>query len=514
MAERGKPEQAWPLYEQLEQIVSEPKLKALVHNDLATLQVLRGDMEAASERFQAALALDAACESARENLDLLLTHMASSQSTPAGNGESVAAESNTEPATSIRVAILSFLFNWPSTGGGNVHTYDLARFLGKFGYEVRHIYPRYSPWEIGVVQGKLPYASEALDFHESQWNTESIQARFRRAVDEYDPDFVVITDSWNIKPHLAEAVRGYPYILRFQAMELLCPLNNVRLLPEKEGRVRQCALHQLAIREECAKCLGERGHLSGSLHQAERGLSGVGNEGYHDLLLRALEEARVVLVVNPLHEAMLAPYCHHVIVVTSGMDAARFAIAPGTTEATQPKKSTLLFAGLVQEMFKGFDILHDACSRLWVHRQDFELVATSDPPGRIDAFTRLIGWQSQEELPVHLRAADVVVVPTMAQDALGRTAVEAMAAGRPVIASRIGGLPFTVADGATGLLFKPGDAEDLAKKIAILLDDRALRERLGAAGRRRFEDHYDWDVIIQKHYRPILSHQRTVASAM
>ncbi len=94
-------------------------------------------------------------------------------------------------------------------------------------------------------------------------------------------------------------------------------------------------------------------------------------------------------------------------------------------------------------------------------------------------------------------------MPTVAQEALGRTAVEAMAAGRPVIASRLGGLPFTVIDGATGLLCEPGDADDLARKIATLLEDAGLRQRLGEAGRRRFEQHYAWPVIIEKHYRPL-----------
>ena len=51
----------------------------------------------------------------------------------------------------------------------------------------------------------------------------------------FNPDQVIITDSWNIKPLLAEAVREYPYILRLQAMECLCPLNNLRLLVEGVG---------------------------------------------------------------------------------------------------------------------------------------------------------------------------------------------------------------------------------------------------------------------------------------
>jgi hypothetical protein len=127
---------------------------------------------------------------------------------------------------------------------------------------------------------------------------------------------------------------------------------------------------------------------------------------------------------------------------------------------------------------------------------------------RADPFTRYVGWLSQEELPRQLRAADVLVMPTVAQEALGRTAVEAMAAGRPVVASRIGGLPATVLDGATGLLCEPGDPADLAAKIEALLDDDDLRERLGRAGRRRFEEHFAWDVIIERHYKPLLGPPR------
>jgi glycosyltransferase involved in cell wall biosynthesis len=165
----------------------------------------------------------------------------------------------------------------------------------------------------------------------------------------------------------------------------------------------------------------------------------------------------------------------------------------------------LCFAGLVEEWIKGFEVMHEACALLARRRQDFELVATGDPPGRVDAFTRFVGWQSREDLPRLLRAADILMMPTIAQEALGRTAVEAMGVGRPVIASRLGGLPFTVADGATGLLCEPGNAADVAAKIAMLLDDADLRERLGQAGRRRFAEHYTWDVIIERHYRPLLT---------
>ena len=107
--------------------------------------------------------------------------------------------------------------------------------------------------------------------------------------------------------------------------------------------------------------------------------------------------------------------------------------------------------------------------------------------------------------PGHYRTADICLVPTVAQDALSITSVEAMAACRPVVASRIGGLPYTVSDGLTGLLFEPGNPWDLAEKITRLLDDPGLRREMGLAGRRRFEEDFRWPDVIKRYWRPLLS---------
>ena len=93
-------------------------------------------------------------------------------------------------------------------------------------------------------------------------------------------------------------------------------------------------------------------------------------------------------------------------------------------------------------------------------------------------------------------------MPTIAQDSLSRTSVEAMASGIPVIASRIGGLPYTVTDGVTGLVFEPGDPIDLARKIARLLDDPDSPAH-GSARRKRFEDDFVWEDAIERYLRPL-----------
>ncbi|MBL8799297.1 MAG: glycosyltransferase [Planctomycetia bacterium] len=476
--------------------------QALIANDLAALAAAEGDLVAARDGLRAALEADPDCGPARANLALLEGSFQGPSAAPVNSCWSTPAATSATSSPPVKVAILSFLFNWPSTGGGIVHTVELAQSLSLAGYDVRHVHVRFPPWQIGEVRAALPFPSEALTFDETDWHAAAIQERFRSAVAAFDPDCVILTDSWNFKPLLAEAVRDWPYFLRLQALECLCPLNNVRLLPAPGGQFRQCGRHQLATPADCGGCVRDHGEFSGALHRAERELSGVGTAEYQERLRRAFAEAEAVLVVNPLAEAMVSPYARAVRVVTAGMDPARFPWPPPQPAAGA--KKIILFAGLVDEPMKGFHVVRAAAELLWRRRRDFELVATADPPGQVDPFTRFVGWRSQEDLPQLLWDCALLVMPTVAQEALGRTAVEAMAAGRPVVASRLGGLPFTVADGATGLLFEPGDADDLARKLEQLLDDEPARARLGEAGRRRFEEHYAWPVIVERHYRPLL----------
>jgi len=464
------------------------------------ISALAGDRVTARSGFEEALSSHEACHAARENLKVLTDSPA-----PGDVRATIQPAAESAAAQSVKVAILSLLFNWPSTGGGTVHTAETATFLSQAGFDVRHFYARHSDWQVGCVEEELPYPGQPIEFDASTWNAADIQGLFRTAVDEFRPDYVIITDSWNFKPVLAEAMRGYRYLLRLAAQECLCPLNNVRLLVD-DDRIRQCPHHQLVTPGTCQRCVRDRGHASGGLHQAERALSGFGTEQYMRRLRSAFAEAEAVLVVNPLIQALVSPYAGRTLVVPSGFDPQRFPrIRPeGDSPPTSRDRATLMFAGLVEEYMKGFRVLRAACELLWEKRRDFELVVTAARVGEPAPFVRCVGWLSQQELPRHLRAADVVVVPTVAQEALGRTAVEAMGAGRPVVASRLGGLPFVVSDGVTGRLFEPGNAQDLARQIEVLLDDPRMRERMGEAGRQRFEQRFDWAAVIERHYRPLL----------
>ena len=242
-AEQGSYDEARRFYTGLIDGDTEPRLKALLANDLAVLAAIEGRVDEALQGWEDAIDADETLLPARLNRDLIKAELALVRNGgPAG--EPIVAPKRTpvsdpaNPQSPVRVAILSFLFNWPSTGGGNIHTVELAKFLARAGYEVKHIHARYADWQIGRVDDALPIDSEALEFDVVSWNVPSIQAQFREAVDAFAPDNVLITDAWNMKPILAEAVREYPYLLRFQAQECLCPLNNLRLLLGGPGELR------------------------------------------------------------------------------------------------------------------------------------------------------------------------------------------------------------------------------------------------------------------------------------
>ena len=261
----------------------------------------------------------------------------------------------------------------------------------------------------------------------------------------------------------------------------------------------QCPNHQLLNSNACRRCIELNTQYSGALHRLDRVLSGVGTAEYEAVLRRTLKTAAGVLVLNPLIADLLRPHCSRVEVVPWGMDPERFP-DPTPRQHAEEQKLRILFAGLPTEPIKGFSVLHAACARLWSERQDFELLVTRDEMPEHSPFVRCLGWQSQADLPAVYRECDILAVPTIAQDGLSRTAVEAMASARPVLASRIGGLPWVVADGETGLLATPGNVADWASQLRRLLDDAALRQHMGRQGRAVFEKRFRWPDVIVRHY--------------
>lgn len=180
----------------------------------------------------------------------------------------------------------------------------------------------------------------------------------------------------------------------------------------------------------------------------------------------------------------------------------------------------LTLAALVPR--KGIDVLLEACALLGRDGSSPRLLVGGDGPerGRLEARAAVLGLTPRVGFLGHrtdkaelLGACDVFTLPSRLEG-LGVAALEAMAAGRAVVASRVGGLAEAVIDGETGLLVPAEDPARLALALARLRDDADLRARLAAGGPRRVANGHLPDQMVDAYvalYREVLA-QREVAS--
>jgi len=123
----------------------------------------------------------------------------------------------------------------------------------------------------------------------------------------------------------------------------------------------------------------------------------------------------------------------------------------------------------------------------------------------LEGHVRFLGFITEEKFQYY-KACKIAIVPSR-WDSQPNTLLEAMASGKPVVASNVGGIPDTMVDGETGFLFESENVEELADKIVMLLKDESLRKKMGDAARERARER-DWARIAEKTmevYRDITS---------
>ncbi|MEZ4553381.1 MAG: glycosyltransferase [Dehalococcoidia bacterium] len=180
------------------------------------------------------------------------------------------------------------------------------------------------------------------------------------------------------------------------------------------------------------------------------------------------------------------------------------------------------------EPLKGFDILIRALAEM-TERDHVRLIVVGGDDRAAAELDRLravaaevgvaekvtfAGAVPHEQLQTYYAAADVVAVPSF-YESFGLVAVEALASGLPVVASRVGGLTSTVADGRTGYLIPWRCPGPFAEKLDLLFENESLRAALGAAAARSMQA-YSWDAVaasLHDLYRDLVAARSSVAVA-
>jgi glycosyltransferase involved in cell wall biosynthesis len=219
--------------------------------------------------------------------------------------------------------------------------------------------------------------------------------------------------------------------------------------------------------------------------------------------------------------------------IPNGVDTGQFTplAVDGRSGSKDPGIKRLAFVGRVSPE-KGVHVLLDAFSQVvtrWPNVEleivgpvgtlpiDFLVALSSDPlvagltvfyrdSSYGDHLRKRINkaWEHQVKFTGSIRndavaeryhAADILINPSLSES-FGMTVVEAMACGKPVIVTRVGGMQETVQHGKNGLIVRPGDASDLAEAILYLLHNDGLRTAMGRAGRTRAAELYSWETVV------------------
>lgn len=341
-------------------------------------------------------------------------------------------------------------YSWTAPGGVAHHIDNLAQRLRKRGHEVRIIAPADGPVEPGVigvgrsVGVRYNGAVARIAFGPR------VSARVRIALRRAAPDVVHVHEPFvpSVSMIAASAAR-VPLVLTY---------------------------HAAAADSRAAKAFGP--------------------------LLRTITrkaDVRIAVSAEARRTAASAER-HPMRIVPNGIDLERFADIPARDPATE----TVLFFGRLDPR-KGARVLCEAFGAIKRLHPPARLVIGGDGPDRqaceraIPADLRddveFLGRVSPEAVAAVLGNAAVVVLPALGGESFGIVLLEAMAAGRPVVATSIPGYAAVARDGREALLVPPGDHDALAIAVARVLREPALGDALVEAGRARAAE-FDWDRVV------------------
>lgn len=194
-------------------------------------------------------------------------------------------------------------------------------------------------------------------------------------------------------------------------------------------------------------------------------------------------------------------------IIPNGVDVQHFSLERPPIERYADGRPNVLFVGRLEKR-KGVKYLLQAFETVKRQMPEARLLVVGPPTRAARGYRRwvaekgladveFIGYVSYDELARYHHTADVVCAPATGNESQGIVLLEAMAAGRPLVASNIEGYASVLTHGVEGLLVRPKDAEGLASALLELLSDPDKRREMGERARQRAQE-YSWERVSQK----------------
>ncbi len=395
----------------------------------------------------------------------------------------------------MRIAMLSYhtcplaTLGGKDTGGMNVYVRELTRQLGRLGAHV-DVFTRSQDEHVPHVLHDLGYGNRVVHVPAGP----EVPLPKQELID-FIPDFVHgVQEFARTKGLCYDLIHSHYWMSGVAALELKRSWNlPIVHMFHTLGLMKQRVARQPDEADGESRLQGERQVIQ----QVERIVAATPAELAQLQWLYQADTRKIVIIPPGVDTSHFYPI--------SG-DEAKEAIGIPLCERM------LLFVGRIEPL-KGIDILIQAIALLR-QRNIYVCLAViggdpdSSPQAQSSEMARLkmlreqagltdlvtfLGKRGQDTLPYYYSAAEAVVVPSH-YESFGMVALEAMACGTPVVASQVGGLAFLVQDGVTGFTVPVDEPQALADRLALLINDRALRQKLGEQA-HAVAQQYAWENI-------------------
>ena len=224
-----------------------------------------------------------------------------------------------------------------------------------------------------------------------------------------------------------------------------------------------------------------------------------------------------IAVSKPAMELVNKHFPGDYTVIPNGVDLDCFSSGVSPIDEFGDGKINILFVGRLEKR-KGLDYLLEAHKHIKQEIPNSRLIVVGPGTRLRNKYEKrvarnglkdvvFVGCVSHDELPRYYKTADIVCAPATGKESFGIVLLEAMALGKPVVASNIDGYASIMTHGVEGLLVPPRDEKALAQALVSLMASESLRQQMGAKGRLTAAE-YDWKRIVQRvvdYYAKVLS---------